>query len=149
MDDSQYATIEDIKSFSPALKRKILQVEGTEANKKAPPLPSPASSSGIQLEFLHEDPPPLPPLPPPNHHRHYSLKHSSPPLQPRAAKSTTSAATPPATTPATPPAAGPMQKARSLDIQTVNVEGGEPSLESVRPKAGECKYHPSADQLAS
>ena len=120
MDDSQYATIDEIKNFSPVLKEKILQVKKTaEAPKKRVPPPPPQGSSAIQLEYLQEEPPPLPPLPPPNNHRHHSFhqqqKNSSPPHGTRS----------------------PMLKARSLDVKTKVIEPEEPCPGDLKPKAGE------------
>ena len=76
MDDSQYATIDEIKNFSPALKHKIVQAEAAK-KKVSSPIAPPAPA--VQLEYLQEEqPPPLPPLPPPSNRQH-SQKTSSPP----------------------------------------------------------------------
>ncbi len=129
MDDSQYATIDEIKNFSPALKHKILQAEATgKSPKKAPAPPPPATtapSAAIQLEYLQEEPPPLPPLPPPNHHRHHSQKSSSssPKADSELRKKEENSS--------------PMLKARSLDAKPGGGSDGEsPFLAAGRPKAG-------------
>ena len=128
MDDCEYATIDDIKKFSPALRHKILLVEAAE-RKTTHTAPSPTA---LQLEFLQqeEQPPPLPPLPPPKLSTNQRLSQheqetSSPPLL--RAKEQQQGGSRPRTTP-------PMQKAGSLDIAAEKTCGKQ---SATKPKAGE------------